>query len=319
MSDQTQLTIHFKTTLGTKFTLEVSPKITVGELKVLVAEKSQIPADNQRLIYTGQVLKNESTLEECAVKDGHTMHLVRTTPRQQSASQPAPSMPSAPNTIPQTTPSQSTPNTGNTGNFASTPSTPGGGFGGMGGGIGGIPGMGGLGGLGGMGGLGGIGGMGGMGGMGGSGGLPFGLTPDALAQMMQMPAVQNMIQQLLANPELLNQMLQNSPFSQYLSNPDMVNNLQSFLGNMGTPSTGTGTGTGTGTSTGNTGVPNLSQMMGMFGTTSSQPQQPPEQRFAQQLQQLNDMGFNNNAANIAALLQTGGSVQLAVERLLSGL
>lgn len=49
------------------------------------------------------------------------------------------------------------------------------------------------------------------------------------------------------------------------------------------------------------------------------PQDPPEVRFAVQLRQLNDMGFTNYEANIAALQATMGNVQLAIERLLGNM
>ena len=48
------------------------------------------------------------------------------------------------------------------------------------------------------------------------------------------------------------------------------------------------------------------------------PVQDPAVRFASQLQQLQDMGFSDQAANLAALQATGGSVNAAVERLLGG-
>ena len=44
---------------------------------------------------------------------------------------------------------------------------------------------------------------------------------------------------------------------------------------------------------------------------------PPEDRYAEQLRQLNDMGFYDFERNVEALRRTGGSVQGAVEYLLS--
>jgi ubiquilin len=44
---------------------------------------------------------------------------------------------------------------------------------------------------------------------------------------------------------------------------------------------------------------------------------PPEERYADQLQQLNDMGFYEFERNVTALRRSGGSVQGAVEYLLS--
>ena len=58
---------------------------------------------------------------------------------------------------------------------------------------------------------------------------------------------------------------------------------------------------------------------GGFGTPSPQPQddRPPEDRYAEQLRQLNDMGFYEFERNVEALRRTGGSVQGAVEYLLT--
>jgi len=61
---------------------------------------------------------------------------------------------------------------------------------------------------------------------------------------------------------------------------------------------------------------------GGFGQ-QQQPQQPadnrpPEERYADQLRQLNDMGFYEFERNVTALRRSGGSVQGAVEHLLGG-
>ncbi|PWY88343.1 hypothetical protein BO70DRAFT_359782 [Aspergillus heteromorphus CBS 117.55] len=54
-----------------------------------------------------------------------------------------------------------------------------------------------------------------------------------------------------------------------------------------------------------------------FGSPPPQDNRPPEERYAEQLRQLNDMGFYEFERNIQALRQAGGSVQGAVEYLLS--
>lgn len=46
---------------------------------------------------------------------------------------------------------------------------------------------------------------------------------------------------------------------------------------------------------------------------------PPEERFATQLQQLQEMGFYDRAENIRALLATNGNVNAAVEQLLGSI
>ena len=58
---------------------------------------------------------------------------------------------------------------------------------------------------------------------------------------------------------------------------------------------------------------------GGFGMPAPAPQddRPPEDRYAEQLRQLNDMGFYEFERNIEALRRTGGSVQGAVEYLLT--
>merc|ERR1711997_327986 len=59
----------------------------------------------------------------------------------------------------------------------------------------------------------------------------------------------------------------------------------------------------------------MSQMMGQM--RSGNPDQPPEERFASQLEQLASMGFVDRQANVQALIATMGDVNAAVERLLA--
>lgn len=56
---------------------------------------------------------------------------------------------------------------------------------------------------------------------------------------------------------------------------------------------------------------------GGFGAPQPPDNRPPEERYADQLRQLNDMGFFEFERNIEALRRSGGSVQGAVEYLLS--
>jgi len=60
--------------------------------------------------------------------------------------------------------------------------------------------------------------------------------------------------------------------------------------------------------------------MGGFGGQQQEPadSRPPEERYASQLQQLNDMGFYEFDRNVRALRMAGGNVQGAIEHLLSG-
>ncbi|KAI0536815.1 hypothetical protein GGR58DRAFT_474234 [Xylaria digitata] len=67
----------------------------------------------------------------------------------------------------------------------------------------------------------------------------------------------------------------------------------------------------------------LQQMMQLLGVSGSgsppapADNRPPEERYAEQLRQLNDMGFYDFDRNVAALRRSGGSVQGAIEHLLS--
>lgn len=64
----------------------------------------------------------------------------------------------------------------------------------------------------------------------------------------------------------------------------------------------------------------MQQMMQMLGggagAAPPPDNRPPEERYAEQLRQLNDMGFYDFDQNVAALRRSGGSVQGAVEHLL---
>jgi len=59
----------------------------------------------------------------------------------------------------------------------------------------------------------------------------------------------------------------------------------------------------------------MTQMMGQM--RAGNPDQPPEERFASQLDQLASMGFVDRQANVQALTTTMGDVNAAVERLLA--
>ena len=60
----------------------------------------------------------------------------------------------------------------------------------------------------------------------------------------------------------------------------------------------------------------MAAMMNMMPSNTST---NPEELYASQISQLNDMGFTNREQNIRALQQTMGNVNAAVERILGGL
>lgn len=87
MADESQtITVNVKGPSEIKLSIEISLDSTVRGLKEKIAEKrNDIPADSQRLIYTGKVLKDEETLQNYKLQNNHTVHMVR------SASRSAPS------------------------------------------------------------------------------------------------------------------------------------------------------------------------------------------------------------------------------------
>jgi ubiquilin len=78
------VTINIKST-NAKHTLSVSLSMTALELKnrLSTADYANVPAMSQRLIYSGRVLKDADTLESHKVKDGNTIHLVKSAPSNQ--------------------------------------------------------------------------------------------------------------------------------------------------------------------------------------------------------------------------------------------
>ncbi|XP_010242888.1 PREDICTED: ubiquitin domain-containing protein DSK2a-like isoform X1 [Nelumbo nucifera] len=167
-----------------------------------------------------------------------------------------------------------------------------------------------------------------------------------LNQFMQNPAVSQIMQSLLSNPQYMNQiiglnpqlrslldsnsqlreMMQNPEFLRQLTSPETMQQVlalqQSLLSQLGrqqsTQEPGqTGAGAGTPNNMG------LELLMNMFGglgagslTTPNTSNVPPEELYATQLAQLQEMGFFDTQENIRALSATAGNVHAAVERLL---
>lgn len=60
-----------------KWEVSIEPTATVTAFKEEISKVSQIPAENQRLIYSGKILKDDQTLDFYKLQDGHAVHLVR--------------------------------------------------------------------------------------------------------------------------------------------------------------------------------------------------------------------------------------------------
>lgn len=78
-AEETQLTFNVKGGSDQKYVITMSASATVADLKSKLAtpEFADVPADRQRLIYSGRVLKDADVLSSTKLKDGHTVHLVK--------------------------------------------------------------------------------------------------------------------------------------------------------------------------------------------------------------------------------------------------
>ncbi|KAL5120400.1 hypothetical protein ACEQ8H_001690 [Pleosporales sp. CAS-2024a] len=78
-TEDSQITFNVKAANDKKHVLTLPSATTVADLKTKLsaAEYADVPADRQRLIYSGRVLKEHDTLASVKIKDGHTVHLVK--------------------------------------------------------------------------------------------------------------------------------------------------------------------------------------------------------------------------------------------------
>lgn len=57
------VSINIRCSNGSKFSVQISLDSTVGSFKDVVARSCDIPAEQQRLIYKGRILKDDQTLQ----------------------------------------------------------------------------------------------------------------------------------------------------------------------------------------------------------------------------------------------------------------
>jgi len=91
-ADETPVTFHIKASEA-KYTLTLPLSTQVSQLKekLSTSEYADTPADRQRLIYSGRVLKDNETLATYKIKEGHTVHMVKSAANNQRQNPPAPS------------------------------------------------------------------------------------------------------------------------------------------------------------------------------------------------------------------------------------
>ncbi|KAK5709809.1 hypothetical protein LTR17_019423 [Elasticomyces elasticus] len=102
---------------------------------------------------------------------------------------------------------------------------------------------------------------------------------------------------------------------QLMQNPQMM---QQMMGMMGGANAGGPGGAGAGALGGGNPFGGFGGMGGAQQPAEPADTRPPEERYESQLRQLNDMGFYEFERNVQALRRSGGSVQGAIEHLLSG-
>ncbi|XP_022873320.1 ubiquitin domain-containing protein DSK2b-like isoform X1 [Olea europaea var. sylvestris] len=83
-----QVNVNIRCSNGSKFSVRMSLESTVGDFKAVLAQNCDVPAEQQRLIYKGRILKDDQTLVSYGLQADHTVHMVR-------GSAPAASQPSA--------------------------------------------------------------------------------------------------------------------------------------------------------------------------------------------------------------------------------
>ncbi|XP_064992965.1 ubiquitin domain-containing protein DSK2a-like isoform X1 [Musa acuminata AAA Group] len=177
-----------------------------------------------------------------------------------------------------------------------------------------------------------------------AGGMP---DPSVMNQLLQNPAIMQMMQSLLSNPQFMNQvldpqlggmlgsnsqlrdMLQNPELIRQLTSPETLQQLLSFQQSLvsqvvrqQSSQEQNQTGSGTAVTMNNNGLELLMNMFGGLGSGAgvpSNPDVPREERYATQLSQLQEMGFLNTQENIRALSATSGNVHAAVDWLLRNL
>ncbi|RMD41310.1 hypothetical protein DV735_g3823, partial [Chaetothyriales sp. CBS 134920] len=304
------VTFHVKNARGDKYTFTLPLSTTALELKTKLAEPgyANLPVSSQRLIYSGKVLKDGDTLAQHNVKEGNSMHLVKSAASNQRQN------PAAQSTS--TGSVSNSPAAGVPQNLAS--------------GTGNDP----------------------LAGLTGARYAGFTQLPSAdlfqnpptqedIIRQLQDPNFAQMMREAMNNPTFIDMMInahpqlrnmgpqarqilhtttreggnttnsapQQNPFAAnplFANNPFLQNpqQLQQMLQNLGL-------GENTGTNL-NGAQPNWMDLFGS-GVAAPADTRPPEERYATQLRQLNEMGFHDFDRNIQALSRSGGDIILSFD------
>ncbi|KZT63630.1 hypothetical protein DAEQUDRAFT_733596 [Daedalea quercina L-15889] len=85
-----EIQINVKGPSELKLQITISTDKTVADLKQAIADKSDVSADRQRLIYSGRVLKDEDALSTYKIQSSHTIHMVKGAARNGASSSQGP-------------------------------------------------------------------------------------------------------------------------------------------------------------------------------------------------------------------------------------
>ncbi|CAE6432767.1 unnamed protein product [Rhizoctonia solani] len=96
VASSNEITLNIKGPSELKLSITISTDKTVLELKQAIAEKSDVSADRQRLIYSGRVLKDEDVLSTYKVQNAHTVHMVKGAPKPTGTASSSTSTPTQP-------------------------------------------------------------------------------------------------------------------------------------------------------------------------------------------------------------------------------
>ncbi|KAJ3229535.1 hypothetical protein HDU81_005270 [Chytriomyces hyalinus] len=328
--------VHVKSSTEAKFTVTINEDDTVLALKDAISKAVEnTPADSQRVMFAGGVVKDVVAFSVYKISEGSTVHLVRSNAK--AAASPSAAAPAASPAA--TAPAAATPDAaanplaGNP--FAALLGAGAGAAGAGGNAFGGFPGA----------------GFPGAGFPGGAAGGAAGMdammnNPQMAAAMSAMMANPQFMDMMIAsNPQLANmppemrQFMQSDAFRRIMADPNTLRQMMQMAPIMGggmnpfapanmaggaaNPYAGAGAAPMNPTGAGSF-DPALLQMLmgggagaGGLGGFGGQPLAPPpanpEEAYQVQLRQLQDMGFYDASENIRALTATRGNVEAAVE------
>ena len=68
--------IYVKTLTGARITIQVTNAFTIANVKAAIEQKEDIPARDQKLVFSSQTLKDEDTIESAGIPHGGTLFLI---------------------------------------------------------------------------------------------------------------------------------------------------------------------------------------------------------------------------------------------------